>query len=273
MVAQADGRRIVVADSFTHCGDRAGRSDVIVAGSFAGALSFGFVLPGGARGLIAHAAGIGKARAGISGLPLAERYSVPAAAVETMSARLGDGESVFAEGVIGHANGAAQRLGVRAGMAARQAAGLMLVAAPGRPLPDAMAIDRAPRVVAEAPAGRIVLLGSTSFAEPGNRQDVLCVGSHGGRVNVQPLLAMPPRGVLCFDGGLAKDRSGIGGLPIYDQAGIAAAAVDVMSACIGDPQSLWETGVISAVNELAARRGVAPGQPAQAAAHRLLATR
>jgi hypothetical protein len=273
MATAAGGGRIVVTDSFTHCETGVGAADVIVAGSFAGALSFGFVLPRGARGLIAHAAGIGRERAGISGLPLADRCSVPAAAVDTMSARLGEGDSVYADGVVSHVNATAQALGIGPGMGARTAAGLMLGAPAGRPLPEAIAIDRGPHVVEATSAGRIVLLGSTSFATPDNRRDVLGVGSHGGRVNVQPLLPMPPRGVLCFDGGMARDRSGVSGLPLYDEAGIAAAAVDVMSACIGSPQSLWATGVISAVNARAARLGAAVGQAAATAARHLLAAR
>jgi hypothetical protein len=267
----AGAARIVVVDSFTHCDERVGGRDVIVAGSFAGALSFGFVLPRGARGLIAHAAGVGKDGAGISGLSLAESVSLPAAAVQTLSARLGDGDSVLREGVLGHVNAVARSLGVRIGMSTLAAAHLMLEAAPGRPLPDAAVVDRNQHVALETPRGRVMLLGSTSFATTANRRDVLCAGSHGGRVNALPLLPIRPRAVICFDGGLAKERSGLSGLPVCDEAGIAAATVDVGSARIGEPLSLWETGVISAGNQLAIRAGVTVGQPAQQAARAMLA--
>ena len=115
-----------------------------------------------------------------------------------------------------------------------------------------------------------MLMGSTSFATAANRQDVLCVGSHGGRVNALPLLAVCPRGVIFNDGGLARDRSGVGALRLLDEAGVAAAAVDTMTARIGDPLSTWETGVLSAVNQAAARRGVASGQSARGVADLLL---
>ena len=64
--------RIVVLDSLTQCDGRVTPRDVVVAGSFAGALAFGFALERGVRGLVAHAAGVGRDRAGISGLPIAD---------------------------------------------------------------------------------------------------------------------------------------------------------------------------------------------------------
>ena len=154
-------------------------------------------------------------------------------------------------------------------MTAADAARALLEAPPGRGLARGP-IDRHQRVVCEAPHGRIVLVGSTSFATPANRHDVLCAGSHGGRVNTRPLLAVGPRGVITSDGGMARDRSGADGLPILEAAGIAAATVDGMSARIGDPESLWETGAVSAINDLAARAGVKLGQPAREAARLLL---
>ena len=263
--------RIAVLDSLTHCDDRLGARDVVVAGSFAGGLAFAFALPFGVRGLIAHEAGVGRERAGIAGLALADRFAVPAAAVETMSARLGDGASVFEDGVIAHVNDEAEALGVMPGMPAREAALRLLEAPPGRIVPGLALVDRTQRVAETAAGGRIVLAGSTSFAAGANGADVLCTGSHGGRVNARPLLAVRPRGVLVNDGGFARDRSGVDGLPLLDAAGIAAASVATMSARIGDPESTWETGEISAVNSTASRLGVEIGQPASAAARRMLA--
>src|SRR2546425_11869448 len=91
--------RIVVLDSVTQCAGRVQAGDVLVAGSFAGALSLGMALPFGIRGLIAHAAGVGKDEAGISALAVADRLGLPPAAVEAMSARIGDGPSGHDGGV------------------------------------------------------------------------------------------------------------------------------------------------------------------------------
>jgi hypothetical protein len=131
-------------------------------------------------------------------------------------------------------------------------------------------VDRSQRIVRENGECRVVLMGSTSFATAANRQDVLCVGSHGGGVNALPLLAVCPRGVIFNDGGFARERSGLGALRLLDEAGVAAATVDTMTARIGDPLSTWETGVLSAVNQAAARRRVASGQPARRAADLML---
>ena len=269
IAAAAGADRIVILDSLTHCDERVTPRDVVVAGSFAGALAFGFALERGVRGLVAHAAGVGRDAAGISGLPLADRRGVPAVAVETGSARLGDGWSVWSDGLVGHANATAAAFGVVATQPASAGARAMLAAPPGLASPVPL-IDRRPRVVAHGGGVRVVLVDSMSFASPEHRADVLCAGSHGGRVNVERLLVVRPRGALFNDGGRARDGSGVNGLPALDAVGVAAACVDAMSARIGDPASTYADGVVSAVNETARRAGVAVGQPAAEAARRML---
>jgi hypothetical protein len=269
-IAAASGPdRIVVLDSLTHCDGRVTPRDVVVAGSFAGALAFGFALERGVRGLVAHAAGVGRDGAGISGLPLADDLDVPAAAVDTTSARLGDGWSLWSDGVIAHVNRRAAALGVAPGQPAHVAAGAMLAAPPGAASPRPL-VDRCPRVVAAEDGGRVVLVESMSFAGPEHRGDVLCAGSHGGRVNVEQLLSVRPRGALFNDGGGAREASGVSGLAALDEVGVAAACVDAMSARIGDPASTYADGVVSAVNQTARRVGVAVGQRAAEAALRML---
>ncbi len=132
-------------------------------------------------------------------------------------------------------------------------------------------MDRRPRVVLETADGRVVLVDSMLFARPGNRNDVMCAGSHGGRVNMARALEIRPRGALFSDGGGAREGSGVAGLPMLDGGDVAAATVDAMRARIGDPASTWADGVISAVNETARRTGVAVGQPARTAARAMLA--
>lgn len=269
-IAAASGSdRIVVLDSLTHCDARLTARDVVVAGSFAGALAFGFALEVGVRGLLAHAAGVGRDAAGISGLLLADRLGIPAAAVGTNSARLGDGWSVWSEGIVAHANRTAATLGVAAAQPAAAAARAMLAAPPGAASPGPL-VDRRPRVVAEEGGRRVVLVDSMSFATAEHRADVLCAGSHGGRVNVERLLLVRPRGALFNDGGRARDDSGVSGLAALDEVGVAAACVGAMSARIGDPASTYADGIVSAVNATARRAGVMEGQPAAEAARRML---
>ena len=260
--------RILVTDSLTFCDARVSGRDVVVAGSFAGAAAFALAYEHGVRGLIAHAAGVGKDAAGISGLPDAERRGVSAAAVETMSARIGDGDSVWDDGVIAFANAPAQALGVATGMAASAAARCLVAAPVGTAVPGA--VDRTQRVALDTPAGRVMLMTSTSFLTSDNVRDVVCAGSHGGRVNAAPVLACPPRGLFVYDGGMARDGSGISALAMLDRAGIPTLAVASASARIGDPASAWETGVLSAVNRTAERAGVTVGMTVRDAAERLL---
>jgi hypothetical protein len=260
--------RIVVTDSFTHCDARVSGRDVIVGGSFAGRLAFSLAFEHGARALIAHAAGVGKDEAGIAGLLEADRRGIPAAAVETMSARIGDGESVWGDGVVAHVNETARRLGVHPRMRVPDAAQRFLAAPEGAATPGV--VDTSRRVALHTEEGRVVLMGSSSFATRENRRDVLCVGSHAGHVNALALLATPVRGVIAHDAGFARDGSGISGLPLLAEHGIAAAAVAAASACIGDPESTWETGVISAANALAEDAGVGIGMRVRDAAVLLL---
>ena len=90
-LAYEDGRgRVFTADSMTFFDDRVGAGDVVVSGSYAARTTFGWALGLGVKGIISHAAGVGKDNAGISGLTLAEEHGVPGVACETMSARLAE---------------------------------------------------------------------------------------------------------------------------------------------------------------------------------------
>jgi len=77
-------------------------------------------------------------------------------------------------------------------------------------------VDRRSRVVLETAAGRVVLVDSMLFARSDNRNDVMCAGSHGGRVNMARALEIRPRGALFSDG--------------LDAADVAVATVEAMRA-------------------------------------------
>ena len=66
------------------------------------------------------------------------------------------------------------------------------------------------------------------------------------------------------------NNSGIAGLKILAEAGIAACSVAAMSARIGDGMSTWNDGVISAANAIAMERGVKVGITAKEAARLML---
>ena len=78
------------------------------------------------RGFICSDGGGAKNDSGVSALRVVED-TIPGAAVDAQTARMGDGRSTYFDGVISAHNDAARRLGVRVGMPATEAAHLMLV--------------------------------------------------------------------------------------------------------------------------------------------------
>ncbi len=267
----ADGR-ILVCDSVSYCDGRVGRHDVVVSGSYAGAEPIGHLaLPWGPRAVIAHAGGVGKDESGITGLRLCQEFEIPAAAVETMSARISDGASCYA-GVVGHVNKAASALGVHAGQPVADAARCMLHAPLGRPIDARALIDNTEYELLRTESGGIYGIWNLLLLHNGGprTQDVFCSATHCGKVMAERTLPVAPKGVIANDAGFAKDNSGVSGLPTLADAGIAAAAVAGTSARIGDPRSTYNDGVISAVNRIAASRGIKEGMAAQEAALLLL---
>ena len=71
--------------------------------------------PVAARAAAFHDAGVGIDGVGITRLPELERRGVPAVTVAAKSARIGDGRSMWATGVISHANAQAVATGAHAG--------------------------------------------------------------------------------------------------------------------------------------------------------------
>jgi uncharacterized protein YunC (DUF1805 family) len=267
----ADGPtgRIVVADSYTYCDARVGTGDVYVGGSFFGAYCAALALRWGAKALIGHAAGIGKDQAGISGLDLCQRYGVPAAACETRSARIGEGESLW-QGAVGHLNPAAAALGVYLGQAVREAAEHLLAAPAGRVICDEAALLAPLTIVEQGPRGGVFCLVSLSLLDKPRPGDVFCVGSHAGSVLHVFARAARPKGVIANDAGLAKDDSGSAGLAPLAGEGIAAAAVSAATARIGDPLDTYRSGIIAHANAVATQAGIQPGMTARDAARRML---
>jgi hypothetical protein len=78
------------------------------------------------------------------------------------------------------------------------------------------------------------------------------------------------KGVLQNDAGIGKQNQGISALPLYDGAGIPAAAIDCMTAMIGNARDAWETGSISSANKTALQLGVHEGMSVQNAARKFL---
>ena len=249
---------------------RISQKDVVVGCSFAGLQTFADPLSLGPRGLIAHAAGVGKDNAGIAGLTMAQEYGVPAAACLTMSARMSDGRSLLLDGVIGHLNEAARAAGVRENMPVREAAYALL----GAPEGQARTVDSGAgshtggniTTLVETKAGGIYAAWFIALIRERRANDVFVTATHCGETMAQYALAVRPKGIIANDAGLCKDRSGVIGLTILEREGIPAAAVAALSARIGDEISSYNDGIISEMNAQAAKKGVQPGMSCKDAA-------
>ena len=91
-----------------------------MSGSHGGISSARYALA--ARPLISvfNDAGVGRDQAGLAALPFLQSHGLAACTVGHMSARIGEADSTFADGIISHANALALALGVEPGQRCRQ---------------------------------------------------------------------------------------------------------------------------------------------------------
>ena len=266
--------RVLVFDSATyveshvaHAPDTGG--DVVVNASYSGVLCARMVMRARPKAAIGLDCAIGKDGAGIAGLWYYEALGVPAAAADVMTAEMGNGADLYDHGIVSRVNDAAQALGIAPGMAVHDAARCMLT---GENKPAAF--DPARRLVVHtADSGRsIVCTDSIAYALPEDRErNVLCTAGHTGRSVVGYFREFRPWAFICSDGGGGKNDSGLSALEAVEADGIAGASVSALTARMGDGQSTYFDGVISAANRIARDKGVRVGQSAREAALLLLA--
>jgi len=266
------GHRVLVFDSATHVeayiGAQPSQGDIVVAASYAGVLCARMVMSARPAAAFGLDCAIGKDGAGIAGLWYYEALGVPAAAVDSTTAEMGNGSDMYECGVLSRVNEHAQRLGLAPGIRLTEA--IEAVASGSR---RPASFDAARRLLVHTAAcGRsIVCTDSIAFAlEEDRERNVLCTAGHTGRSVVDYFRTFRPWGFICSDGGIGKNRSGITALEIVNRDGIAGASVDALTARMGDGQSTYFDGVISALNHAAALKGVRVGQTAREAALHLL---
>ena len=239
---------------------------VVVGGSHGGTYAGYLAARARACAVILNDAGIGKDDAGIGCLDYCDALGMAAATVSHASARIGDAQDTLSGGIISRVNEAARVAGCAPEMSCLDAA----LALRGAPRPGvAPEYAEARHIAGETPAGlRLVCVDSISLVAEGEDEgQIVLSGSHGGLVATQPHLAIRVAAAAAFfnDAGIGKDGAGITRLPTLDARGIAAAAVAVMSARIGDGRSTYEDGVVSRANETARAAGIEPGMPAREA--------
>ncbi len=115
-------RRLFLLDSIAYVGPECD-TQVVVCGSHGGASAASFVLQQARRPLAVmfNDAGVGKDAAGTVGLAMLQSVGVACVAYSHLSARIGDARDGWENGVITHANEAAQAVGLVPGMAVRDA--------------------------------------------------------------------------------------------------------------------------------------------------------
>lgn len=262
---------VVAVDSAYDVDDVNRGRDVVVNASYTGVLPARFIAEKAPAGAIGLDCAVGPQGASIAGLWYLEAFGLPAATVDVRDVILGDGVDVWKHGRISYLNQPARDLGVTEGHGVEEAARLMLgghVTAPGA---ASEVTNR--RTMVEHPSGRsVVCTDSIAFGLPEDRgTTVLVTAGHTGRSAVPYLEKVSPHAFICSDGGMGRDRSGVAALPVLEARGVAGAAVDARTARMGDALSSWETGVISAANELAHGAGVTEGMSCRQAAELLVA--
>jgi hypothetical protein len=121
-----DGAQVVCTDSiaFGLAEDR--DRNVLCTAGHTGRSAVPYLLDVRPRGFICSDGGRGKDDSGVAGLAIVEREGLAGATVDALSARMGDGLSTYADGVISACNGPARDRGVAVGQTARDAASCLL---------------------------------------------------------------------------------------------------------------------------------------------------
>lgn len=246
---------IVTADSVTKPTD-AWPGSVLISGSHGGVYAAYCAAKAGVRGMILNDAGRGMDDAGIGGAVWCDALALPYAAIDTLSARIGNAGDMTARGVISVANETAAALGVAPGQSVLEAARCMTTASQfDTPVP---AYTEGRAALPPGPSGRrIILADSASLIGPEDIGQVVICGSHGGMLGTDPKTALKVDAYAAFynDAGGGADGAGFTRLPALDARGIAAGTVAAMSARIGDGRSTYEDGVLSRVNDTSRRLG------------------
>ncbi len=250
---------IFVADSVTSLGREVG-GNVVIAGSHCGVYAAYLAARAKVRAVILNDAGIGLDQAGIGGLAYLERIGTPAAAIDHLSARIGDGQDTAARGIVSHVNEAARALGCVPGQDTLEAA-MRLQSAPVShgDMPEV----KEGRHVLEPAGARPAVVGvdSASLVSDEDEACIVVTASHGGLLGGDPdsALRVGARAVFFNDAGVGRDRAGISRLPELDRRAVVAGTVSHWTARIGDSRSSWQTGVLSHLNQAAQRAGAKPG--------------
>jgi uncharacterized protein YunC (DUF1805 family) len=250
------------------------RGRAVLAASHGGAYAAYLAAKAGVKAVLLCDAGVGRECAGISGLDYLDALGVAAATIGHRSARIGDGQDCHARGLISYVNSHAEKAGVTTGMAAREAlARLDAVDAPPSPAPAPM--QEARHEVSATNGVRVFTLDSNALVTPDDAGHIMLTGSHGGLLGGRAATAVKYDvfAAVYNDADFGADDAGVSRLPALDARNIAGACVSAWSARIGDGQSTYRDGFVTAINKRAAACGGEIGISAIDLVARLVAAR
>jgi uncharacterized protein YunC (DUF1805 family) len=260
----------LVVDTATRLGgNAAGR--VAICGSHGGIYPAWLTAKARVRAAILNDAGVGKDNAGVGGLAWLEKLGIAACTVDHATARIGDGGDMVSHGKVSHANSLAAALGCKTGMPCKEAAQHL-----HRAHPHTGAVPDLGETRTKIPASgkrEVWALDSITLLRADDRRAIVASGTHGGVLGGRAddgIIAVEVFAAFFNDAGGGKDGAGYARLAAIDPRGIAAATVSANTARIGDGRSTYETGVLSRVNVVAKRLGLAEGMGAREAVARLL---
>ncbi len=125
------------------------------------------------------------------------------------------------------------------------------------------------KVIAHAGGHPVILVDSITKVEEKDEDAIIVSASHGGQSSGEFALVVPFTAVFFNDAGIGKDEAGIAGLAMLDARNVASCAVSHESGRIGDALDMWENGIVSRVNNAAAKRGARAGLTVQEAVRTL----
>jgi hypothetical protein len=143
------------------------------------------------------------------------------------------------------------------------------------PAPSPAPLQEARHAIPEGSEVRVSTLDSNALVTPDDVGHIIVTGSHGGLLGGRPATAVKYDvfAAVYNDADFGADDAGISRLPALDARGIAGACVSAWSARIGDGQSTWRDGFITAVNRRAAQCGGEIGISCREMVARLVAAR
>jgi hypothetical protein len=119
-VGEFGGRKVIIMDSITHV-EEGDTDQIVVSASHGGVSSGGFACEHRLGAVFFNDAGVGKENAGIAALEMLEQRGVAAGTVSNESAKIGDAQDHWENGVISHLNETARGAGLREGEPLREA--------------------------------------------------------------------------------------------------------------------------------------------------------